>query len=256
MKNPFHAVKEKIEVEIITKLIAGLIERSCKSYITTIVGALGVALFAYNTFAAAIPAQYQATVNFVAVIVMGVALALAHDSKLPTDNIPSVTKLSAILLVVGLLALPVHAQTVSPVTPGPNFAAGGASYSVSASSPVAGTFLMARPMTDGTYAFAVYDVVPSSLNPIIVTNNIGLGVGQRVYTAGRVQFFVPTAAGISWTGDNVGWAWNTGGMASIDVKGWKLMPDVRVFKSSVAGTSPSGGTGYQLIPGFMVGKQF
>lgn len=84
--------ERKIEMSIIEKLIAGLIERSCKNYVTTIIGVLSVLVYAANTFTAIVPLADQAYVNAAAVVAAGVALILAKDAGVSTSSIPTVTK--------------------------------------------------------------------------------------------------------------------------------------------------------------------
>jgi hypothetical protein len=154
-------------------------------------------------------------------------------------------KLSVVFAVLAL-SLASFAQS-NPV----NIYAAGASFNQSASPQVAGTALYAHLLSDGsgTYGFSVYDALPQSTSPFTVTSNIGAGISQKLFTVGSVNFYAPTAAGISFSGSNTGWQWNTGLLASIHLKNnWRLMPNVRVIKSSV-----SGGSGYQPVIGFLVG---
>jgi hypothetical protein len=156
-------------------------------------------------------------------------------------------KILALLAV--FLALPLFAQTTPPA----NIYAAGASYNNSGTPAVDGTALYAHLVNDGsgTYVFTIVDALPQSVKPLTVTTNVGAGIAQKIFSAGPISVYVPTSAGISWTGSNTGWAWTTGGMATIPIKsgsGWFVGPNVRVLKSSVAG-----GTGYQLIGGVMVG---
>lgn len=131
-----------------------------------------------------------------------------------------------------------------------NFYAAGVSYNNAAQPAIAGTALYAHAVGDsGTYAFSAIDAVPATLKPFTVTTNVGVGVAQKVVTLGSVPIYVPTAVGISWTGTNTGWEWNTGAMAVIHIKGsYTINPVIRVVKSSV-----SGGTGYQPIVGVLFG---
>ena len=111
--------------------------------------------------------------------------------------------------------------------------------------------MYARLISDGsgTYAFTVVDALPASLKPFTVTTNIGAGIAQKVVTLGSVPIFIPTSAGISYNGTNTGWAWSTGAIASIKIKGnWRVFPNVRIVKSSV-----SAGSGYQPIVGVLFG---
>lgn len=150
------------------------------------------------------------------------------------------------ILLIAALALGAFAQA-APVA---NLYGGGISYNNSGSPSIAGTALFAKSVdSQGTYAFGVLDALPNSFKPITVTTNISTGVAQRVFTLGKVDIFVPTSAGVSFQGSNVGWSWTTGGMGVFKIKGnWYGMAAVRVAKSSV-----SNGTGYQLIPGVYFG---
>ncbi|MEN6532160.1 MAG: hypothetical protein ABFD89_00760 [Bryobacteraceae bacterium] len=157
-------------------------------------------------------------------------------------------KLAGAIAIVLCLAMPVTAtgQTTTPQ----NFVAGGISYNPGDATPIAGTGLYARAVTDsaGTYAFTIIDAIPTSYSPFTVVTNIGAGIAQKVVTIGKVPIFMPTAAGISINGDNTGWYWSSGALASIHLKGsWYLMPNLRFAKSSVNDSS-----GYQVIAGLLV----
>jgi len=150
------------------------------------------------------------------------------------------------LAAVISLAVCGSAQTAAPV----NIYAAGVSYNPSATPVVAGTGLYARKVGDsGTYAFSAVDVLPTTVKPLVVTTQFSAGVAQRILTIGGVAIYVPTSAGISTNGTNTGWAWTAGAMGVVSVKDkWKIMPNVRVVKSSV-----SNGTGYQVIVGALFG---
>jgi|ERR1039458_5724748 hypothetical protein len=140
-------------------------------------------------------------------------------------------------------ALSLHAQSIAP----PNTIAAGASYLTSGPSRLAGTGLLTFGSST-TQAFAVLDAVPTTKAPITVTSNLGLGIAQRVFGIGRVSFWIPTAAGVSWTGKSVGWAWDSGALASIQTNSsWRIMPNVRFLKSSISNSN------YQLIAGVLIG---
>ena len=152
------------------------------------------------------------------------------------------------------------AASVLPSAPTPqtNFYAAGASYSVNSTPGVAGTALQAHLLADtGTYEFAVVDALPQSVSPFTVNTNVGIGIAQKLTSfkigSENVDLFVPTAAGISWSGTNTGWQWNGGVLAAFPIKtsGYYLMPSVRFLKSSV-----SNGSGYQPIVGLMIGRFF
>lgn len=155
---------------------------------------------------------------------------------------------------LALLALLVCSLAAFGQSPLPsNVYAGGVSFNSSASPRIAGTGLYARLLSDstGTYAFTVFDGLPTTVKPFTVTSNLGVGVAQKLFSAGKIPIFAPTSAGISWNGINTGWQWNTGAMASIRLKNnWHIYPNVRVLKSSVGN-----GSGYQPIVGVLIGWQ-
>ena len=147
-------------------------------------------------------------------------------------------------LVLTLFSVAAFGQNVT------NLYAGGISFNGTASPRIAGTGLYARLIADGsgTYAFTVVDALPASVRPFTVTTNMGVGIAQKLFTVGKVPIFLPTSAGVSFTGNNTGWMWNGGFLASVKVKGnWRVMPNVRFLKASV------GGGGYQPIAGILVG---
>ena len=197
-----------------------------------------------------------------AVAVLNVILTLGHallPSVIPAPlSLPTAgqtTKAGIILLTVALaFPMAAKAQTGSnPAAPAPGIQQlfmGGVSYSVGATPAVAGTGLYAHALnTSGTYAFTAIDALPNTLKPFTVSTNVGIGVAQQIFTIGNLPIFMPTAAGISWSGTNTGWQWSGGVFVPIKMKnGWYLGPSVRFLKSSV-----SGGTGYQPIIGMLVG---
>ncbi len=142
---------------------------------------------------------------------------------------------------------PITATSFADVT---NLYAAGVSWNSSATPAIAGTGLYARKVTEsGTYAFTAIDAVPNTIKPFTATTNIGAGLAQRIVTIAKVPIFIPTAAGISFSGSNTGWQWNTGALASFKLKdGYYLLPTVRLVKSSV-----SNGSGYQPIVGVLFG---
>jgi hypothetical protein len=132
-----------------------------------------------------------------------------------------------------------------------NIYAAGISYNGSAHPAIAGTGLYARLISDssGTYAFSVFDALPVGTKPFTVSSNVGVGIAQKLFSIGKFPVFVPTSAGVSFTGTNTGWAWSTGALTSIKLKNnWRVMPHLRLVKSSV-----SNGAGYQPIVGVLFG---
>jgi len=158
-------------------------------------------------------------------------------------------RLFALLL---LSALPALGQTL-PSAPS-NVYAAGVSFNSAASPRVAGTALYAHLASDGTgtYVFSVYDAIPTTTNPISVTSNVGVGVAQKLFVVGKIPFYAPVAAGVSWNGSNTGWQWSGGVMSAVKLNksGWHVYPNVRFSKSSV-----NVGSGYMLIPGILLGFQ-
>lgn len=161
-------------------------------------------------------------------------------------------KRSLILVAVMLcLSFTAFAQVTTPAAPdvASNVYAAGISYNNAASPVIAGTALYAHKVNDaGTYAFTVFDALPTNAKPFTVQSNVSAGIAQKVFSIGKIPIFAPTAAGVSFNGQNTGWAWSTGALASISVKGkYRIMPGVRVIKSSV------GGSGYQPIVSVLFG---
>ena len=162
--------------------------------------------------------------------------------KLLSRLLPSVLVLFATVAFVSRA----NAQDAS------NLYMAGASYSAGGSPAFAGSALYAHELTtSGLYAFTMLDALPSSKKPFTVTTNIGAGVAQKVVTIAGVPVFIPTEAGISYTGTNTGWAWSTGAAAIFKVKPFRdgnvyVMPTLRVLKSSVSGD-------YQPILGVLFG---
>ncbi len=155
-----------------------------------------------------------------------------------------------LLFMIMFSAAPARAQAAATPPADPvNLYMAGASYNNGASPAIAGTALYARKLNDsGTYAFTVIDALPASYKPFTVTTNIGAGIAQKAFNIGPATVFIPTAAGISYTGSNVGWAWSTGAGAMFRLpKNTYLMPNVRINKSSI------GGAGYQPIVGVLFG---
>lgn len=164
-------------------------------------------------------------------------------------------RITCLFLVVTALCLGAFAQGAPPppAPSGPlqNIYAAGISYNNSVSPSVAGTALYAHSLNDatGTYAFTVMDALPTTFHPFNVTTNVGAGIAQKLFSIGSVPVYVPTSAGVSFSGTNTGFQWSSGAMASIHVKGsWYAFPNLRFVHSNV-----SNGSGYQITTGFMFG---
>lgn len=166
---------------------------------------------------------------------------------------------AAVVLFVVLVAMgEMQAQTAPAATVDPaNLYFAGVSYSQGATPSTAGTALYARKLADNsgytTYAFTMVDAIPASLSPFTVSTNIGAGIAQKAVIIAGIPVFIPTAAGISFNGNNVGWVWSTGAGAAFPIKrqgkstNWYVMPTVRINKASI------GGSGYQPIVGVLFG---
>lgn len=200
-----------------------------------------------------IDAYTKAHPHALAAVLIGAALAAYHltapkdaaDAK--QQQLGNGAKSIALVLcvLIGLSAVS-HAQD-SPS----NIYAAGISFNNNGSPAVAGTGLYARLINDGmgTYAFTVVDALPQNTKPFTVTSNFGAGIAQRAFLIGNVPIYIPSSAGISFNGTNTGWAWSTGALASVKLKGnWRVFPNVRIVKSSV-----TNGTGYQPIVGVLFG---
>ena len=146
-----------------------------------------------------------------------------------------------------LFAITSFAQT-APTNPTNIYAIGG-SFNQGATPQLAGTALYAHSVNDsGTYAATVIDILPSSGKPFTVNTNIEVGIAQKLFTIGKIPFYAPATTGFTFNGQNAGWNWATGGLASIKIgKNLRFMPNFRVVKSSV------GGSGYQPIVGVLFG---
>jgi hypothetical protein len=149
-------------------------------------------------------------------------------------------------VIIAFLLLIAPAFGQSPT----NLYAVGGSYNPGASPAFAGSALYAHAVdASGTYAFTQLDIMPISVKPFSVLTNVGAGVAQRIVTIHKVPIYVPAGAGVSFSGQNVGWQWSGGALASFKVKSFYIMPNVRFLKSSV-----NGNAGYQsLIPGVLFG---
>jgi hypothetical protein len=167
-----------------------------------------------------------------------------------TKTIPAIV---LCLLAFALMSQSINAQDSRVYVPQEvsNLYMGGASYSPAGTPSTAGSAMYAHAVNNsGTYAFTMIDALPASYKPFTVTTDVGVGIAQNIFTVGRVPVFVPTAAGISYTGSNVGWTWSSGVGFPLQYRksNWYIMPTIRILKSSVTGS-----TGYQPIIGILFG---
>jgi hypothetical protein len=159
------------------------------------------------------------------------------------------TKMVLFVLLLGAVALGQTATPAPTVLPPLNIWGVGLSWNQGASSALsqqfAGTAFYAREQnTAGTYLYTMFDVVSTTVKPLTVTTNTGIGLGQKITTVAGWTIYATATAGPSWTGSNAGWNWTGGGMAAhaIGKSKWNIIPMIRTVKSSVNNNS-----GYQLI---------
>jgi hypothetical protein len=128
-----------------------------------------------------------------------------------------------------------------------DYVAAGVSWNQYASPQINGNLLYGKKLTDAnTYSFSFVDVVSKSLKPFTVTTAISSGLAQYLKTIGPARCFVVTTVGVAAGGDNVGYVWTGGGAFAIPIgRGFSLMPNVRVLKSSLSE--------WQGIYGLMIG---
>ena len=145
-----------------------------------------------------------------------------------------------ILLSLLLLAGSLLAQTAEQPS---NIAAIGATYNGS----VAGTGIYARKI-GGIWSFSAVDAVPTNAKTLEVQTAFSTGTAPKIASLGKTDIYAPVAAGLSYKGNNVGWNWNGGLIASIPVKGKLILPNVRFLKSSVNDRAD-----YQIMVGVLFG---
>lgn len=150
-----------------------------------------------------------------------------------------------------IIALFCAALSRAQTAPTADIYAVGGSYASSASPSIAGSAMVAHLMTPAnTWAFAVFDALPPQAHEKTIGTSISMGVAQQIGTILGVKLFVPTAAGISYTGSNTGWEWTTGVLGSVPLgkSRWRLLPNVRFLKASV------GNQGVETILGLWFGS--
>lgn len=245
-------------MDFVQKLLAEAIERVFKNRVTSIIGVLVIAAGAITGASNAISdtlmfhgVHVKSALVVIGSVITGVALLLAKDAGIKINDISGGTgKLGAILAIAALLALAPAGRAQSNPAPDPiqNIYGLGVTFNQGGSPQIAGTGIYAHLVAgSGTYAFGVLDGVPTSTKPLTVTSNVGIGIAQKVATIAKVPIYVPTAAGISWSGSSTGFQWSGGGLAAIHVRGSLfLMPTVRFNRSSIDGT-------YHPLIGILIG---
>jgi hypothetical protein len=258
--NPFQALKLYNQFNKATQIAKGM---TMQNWLTTLLGILAGALTAASNYASPHP-TWQGYVGAALVAAIGIA-ARDFNVTLTANEMQQVAKMvnsslnkvGVFLFLFFLLPSLVHAQTVTaPPTAIPgqlqNLYAAGASYNPGGSPGVAGTALYAHNLNTGatlpTFAFTAVDALTTSTKPFTVTTNVGIGLAQQVATLGKIPIYMPTSAGISWSGPNTGWSWTGGVLTPIKYKSVYLIPAVRFLKSSV-----SNGSNYQVMASFLIG---
>lgn len=260
----FKSLERKIGMEIVQKLIASFIERSCGNYVTTIVGILCALVAGFNYLGFLVPVAYQGYVSMFIVIVAGVALVLAKDKGIKVD-VPTPAKLPMILLALFVLPCMAHAQTAAPApTPAAvadaasaNFYAGGIAWNQSGNPQIGGNVIYGHEVSSDTvphmYFVSILDILPTGNKPFTATTNIGAGVAQQVTTIAGFPLFYLATTGLTINGPNTGWNYDGGIATTFNPFKKKcpscfLMPHARFLKASV-----SNGSGYQPIVGIDFG---
>lgn len=135
------------------------------------------------------------------------------------------------------------------------FGAGGSYNSSPAAVPsFAGTIMYAHRVSQGLYSFTLVDVFAMP-NPApveggssyVITTTPTTGLAQYLREIGGVKTYAIGTVGASAGGSQLGWAYSAGGAAYIGLgKGWCLIPNLRLLKSSLNGE-------FQGIFGVMIG---
>lgn len=139
-------------------------------------------------------------------------------------------KFLAVLAVLLCLAVPAFsADAFSDVV------GGGASFNQYSEPQISGNLIYAHKVSEGLYSFNLVDLTSKTAEPFTVTTSITTGLAQYVRTIGRARVYVVGTFGVSAGGEDVGSAFSSGGAAVIPLgsKGWCLLPNVRVLKSSL-----------------------
>ena len=166
--------------------------------------------------------------------------------------------LAAILWLTLAVAV-AFGQTPAPTEREDVFGAG-ASYNSSpeAIPSAAGTIMYAHRVSEGLYSFTIVDIFAQAkdftdpatgavTSKYQITTTPTTGVAQHLRDIAGAKIYVIATVGAAAGGSQVGWAYSTGGAAYIGLgKGWCLIPNIRLMKSSLSGD-------YQGIFGIMFG---
>jgi hypothetical protein len=141
---------------------------------------------------------------------------------------------------------------VQPSTLDQNVVGLGVSFNQMNRASLAGSLMYAHRLTTTgkQWSFSSFDIVPLPTNPYISMTSITTGMAQEMGRIGKLVIILPIAAGISSNGSNTGWGWTSALLLSYPVGRWRIMPNVRVNKTSVGQ-----GAGPQMTFGVMIGSR-
>lgn len=156
---------------------------------------------------------------------------------------------SLMILLCSVWCIAQDTPAPAPVTL--NFAAVGMSYNRGGDPAIAGTAAYARRLSEHTYSFTLMDALPVKEHPNAIATQVGTGILQRIASIGKVDLYLPVAAGISWSGTNSRWSWTGGAMAAYRIPklGVYVYPNIRWSLVDVA----PGVSGYQNTFGVLFG---
>lgn len=130
-----------------------------------------------------------------------------------------------------------------------NFAAMGMGWNQYVSPQINGNLLYAHRLDDAAaplYSFTFVDLISQQTEKFSVATSITTGIAKQFLQVNTVRVFATTGVGVLAGAENVGYSWTSGGAVSVPLgKGWALLPNVRVIKSSL--------TDFQWIGGVMLG---
>jgi hypothetical protein len=148
--------------------------------------------------------------------------------------------LASLLLVS---AAPLYSQTAEPVR---DLVAAGASWNQYTQPQVSGNLMYAHQVSGGTFSFSLVDITAKTVTDVgsdgkpvtrfATMTSVSTGLAQYLKSIGPARIYVVSTVGVSAGGESVGGTWTAGGAAVIPIgsKGWCLMPNLRVLKSTVS----------------------
>lgn len=149
---------------------------------------------------------------------------------------------ATIILTISLFIFPVMARADEAE----NFIAGGIAFNQYSVPQISGALLYAQRIGEGLYSYSLVDVVSKTVRPFVATTSITTGLAQHVRSIGKIRVYISGTGGVAAGGENLGFSWSAGGAAVVPLGGgWKLLPGVRVIKSSI--------TDFQGVYSLMIG---